>query len=104
MRNDIRNVASGEQEKGGNTLKGYNHTRFNNDYRYTNMVREAAFYYDNMRGLRDKWRRDIDYYMGRQLSDTVVYNGRTMTVHDYMELKGMAALSNDIISDKMITM
>lgn len=104
MRNDIRNVGSGEQEKGGNTLKGYDHTRFSNDYRYTNMVREAAFYYDNMRGLRDKWRRDIDYYMGRQLNDTVVYNGRTLTVHDYMELKGMAALSNDIISDKMITM
>ena len=100
----MRNAGSGDQEKGSNSLRGYDHTRFSNDYRYQHMVREASFYYDNMRELRDKWRRDIDYYMGRQLNDTVVYNGRTMTVHDYMELKGMAALSNDIISDKMITM
>lgn len=104
MRSDIRNAANDEQERGVNSMKGYDHGRFSNDYRYIQMVREAAFYYDNMRGLRDKWRRDIDYYMGRQLNDTVVYNGATLTVHDYMEMKGMAALSNDIISDKMITM
>lgn len=104
MKNDLRNITNDEQEKGGQSMKGYDHTRFSNDRRYMQMVRTAAYYWDNMRGLHDKWRRDIDYYMGRQLSDTVVYNGMTMTVKDYMELKGMAALSNDIISDKMITM
>lgn len=100
MINDI----SGEQEKGSNSLQGYDHKRFSNDRRYIWLVREAAMYYDNMRSLHDKWRRDIDYYMGRQLNDTVEYNGMTMTVHDYMQLKGMPAISNDILSDKIFTM
>lgn len=104
MRNDLRNEVNGEQERGVNSMKGYDHKRFSNDYRYMQMVREASFYYDEMSDLRRKWRRDIDYFMGRQLNDTVVWNGMTLTVHDYMEMKGMAALSNDIISDKMITM
>ncbi len=104
MRTDIRKAANDEPETGPESMKGYDHSRFSNHYRYMLMVREAAFYFDEMRGLREKWIRDIDYYMGRQLNDTVVYNGMTMTVHDYMEMKGMAALSNDIISDKMITM
>lgn len=93
-----------ESEKGSRSMQGYNHARFNNSYEYTILVREAAHYYDQMRALRKKFVRDNDYYMGRQLNDTVVYNGHTMTVHDYMQLKGMPALSNDIISDKMVTL
>lgn len=104
MKTDLENPHNGEQEKGSNSMQGYDHTRFSNDGRYMQIVRMAASYYDKMSELRDKWRRDIDYYNGRQLNDKVVYNGMTMTVHDYMQMRGMTALSNDIISDKMITM
>lgn len=100
----IAKDTNGEQEKGSKSLSGYNHTRFNNSREYSIMVGEAAHYYDQMRALRLKWIRDNDYYMGRQLNDKVVYNGFPITVHDYMEMKGMPALSNDIISDKMITL
>lgn len=91
----------------GRKPTGYDHTRFSNDRVYMNTVRVAAHYYDNMRDLRKKWVRDIDYYMGRQLNDEVVYTdaqGRPhrVTVHDYMEMKGLPALSADIITDKMM--
>ncbi len=90
------------REPGINTMKGYDHTRFSNDMYYSRLVRMGAHYYDNMRDLRKKWVRNIDYYMGRQLNDTIVSNGRTIKVKDYMEMKGMAALSCDILTDKMM--
>lgn len=86
------------------TSAGYNHQRFNNSHEYMDMIHEATHYYDQMRPLRKKFIRNLDYYMGRQLNDEVVYNGHTMTVHDYMEMKGMAPLSSDIITDKMVTL
>lgn len=90
-----------EQEVGSH--KGYNHARFNNDKFYSDLLWIAQQYYSQMHDLHKKFIRDNDYYMGRQLNDTVVYNGMTMTVHDYMEMKGMTALSNDIITDKMVS-
>lgn len=93
-----------QKEKGVNTMKGYDHTRFSNDILYSQLVQIGAHYFDNMRALRKKWIRDTDYYMGRQLNDTVVYNGHRMTVKHYMEMKGMPALSADIITDKMISL
>ena len=98
------NEASGETERTAESTRGYDHTRFSNAREYLSLVREASFYYEAMGELRKKWKRDINYYMGRQLEDTVTWNGHTMTVRDYLELKGMPALSNDIISDKMTTM
>jgi len=92
------------KEPGVNTMKGYDHTRFSNDILYTQLQQIAAHYFDNMRSLRKKLVRDTDYYMGRQLNDTVVYNGHRMTVKHYMEMKGMPALSADIITDKMISL
>jgi hypothetical protein len=68
------------------------------------MILEAMHYYDQMRPLRKKFIRNLDYYMGRQLNDLVVYNGQSMTVEHYMEMKGMAPLSSDIITDKMVTL
>ena len=97
------NDATRQEEQGVNSRKGYNHERFNNSYEYTEMVQLANQYYGQMHDLHKKFIRDIDYYMGRQLNDTVVYNGMTMTVHDYMEMKGMAPLSSDIITDKMVS-
>ena len=95
------NAETRERERGVNSQKGYNHARFNNSYEYTQMIRAAATYFYRMNDLRKKIRRDTDYCMGRQLNDTVVYNGMTMTVHDYMEMKGMTPISNDIITDKV---
>lgn len=99
------NEATREKEPSAtNTMRGYDHTRFNNSHEYIEMVQTAAHYYDQMRPLRQKFVRDSDYYMGRQLNDTVVYNGHTMTIHDYMEMKGMTPLSSDIITDKIVTL
>lgn len=98
------NSATRAEEQGVNSWKGYNHTRFNNDSFYSELVWLANQYYGQMHDLHKKFIRDIDYYMGRQLNDTMVYNGMTMTVHDYMEMKGMTPLSNDIITDKMVSM
>ena len=63
----IYNDISGEQEQTSQSMKGYDHTRFSNDRRYMQLVLLAAHYYDNMIDLRKKWKRDIDYSMGRQL-------------------------------------
>lgn len=102
-RNELYNNLN-QKEKGVNTMKGYDHTRFSNDILYSQLVQIGAHYFDNMRALRKKWARDTDYFMGRQLNDTVVYNGRKMTVKHYMELKGMPALSADIITDKLVSL
>lgn len=102
-RNELYNNLN-QKEKGVNTMKGYDHTRFSNDILYSQLVQIGAHYFDNMRALRKKWVRDTDYFMGRQLNDTVVYNGHKMTVKHYMELKGMPALSADIITDKLVSL
>ena len=104
MKRDIYNDDTRQPEQGVYTSRGYDHSRFSNSAEYMSMVREAAHYYDRMHDLRQKFVRNNDYYMGRQLNDLVVYNGHSMTVHDYMEMKGMAPISSDIISDKMITL
>ncbi len=98
------NDATRQDEQGVNSRKGYNHERFNNSHEYLEMVQLANIYYGQMHDLHRKFIRDIDYYMGRQLNDTVVHNGMTITVHDYMEMKGMTPLSSDIITDKMVSM
>ena len=100
----LYNPSTREPEPGVNSMKGYDHTRFSNDAAYLRMVYKANLYYSNMRSLHLKFIRDLDYYMGRQLNDTVIYNGVAMTVHDYMEMKGIPALSSDIITDKMVTL
>ncbi|GEM_PF-1024588 len=100
----LTNENTNAQERGANSLRGYDHSRFSNDRKYALLVREAAHYYDDMRDLRKKFVRDIDYYMGRQFNDKVVYNGREYTVQQYMEIKGMAAIPFDIISDKMMSL
>ena len=102
-RNELYNNLN-QKEKGVNTMKGYDHTRFSHDILYSQLVQIGAHYFDNMRALRKKWVRDTDYFMGRQLNDTVVYNGHKMTVKHYMELKGMPALSADIITDKLVSL
>ncbi len=98
------NEASRQEEQTINASKGYNHTRFNNDKINSDLLWIACQYYSQMYDLHKKFIRDNDYYNGRQLNDTVVYNGMTMTVHDYMEMKGMAPLSSDIITDKMVSL
>ena len=105
MERAMYNEATREEEPSAtNTMRGYNHTPFNNGHEYTEMLWTACHYYDQMRSLRQKCIRDSDYYMGRQLNDNVIYNGHAMTIHDYMELKGMTPISSDIITDKIVTL
>jgi hypothetical protein len=104
MSRGIYNEETRQPERGVYTSQGYDHTRFSNSREYTEMLQEAVHYYDRMHDLHRKFIRNNDYYMGRQLNDTVVYNGHSITVHDYMEMKGMAPLSSDIITDKMVTL
>ena len=104
MNTGLYNDSTREREPGTNTMRGYDHTRFSNDALYSKLVGKSARYYDNMRDLRLKFIRDLDYYMGRQLEDEIVFNGQTMSVSKYMEMKGMAPLSSDIITDKMVTL
>lgn len=100
----LLNESNNEVEAGVNSLPGYEHKQFSNHHRYQKLVEAAAFYWDNMEELRRRWHRADDFMMGRQLNDLVTYNGQTMTIKRYMEMKGMPALSNDVISDKMLTL
>lgn len=104
MSKPMYNEDTRQKEQGLYTSKGYNHEPFNNSAEYSKMLFEAVHYYDQLRPLRKKCIRDLDYYMGRQLNDEVEFNGHKMTIHDYMEMKGMSPLSSDIITDKMVTM
>lgn len=102
--NGLDNPVTGSYEEGMDSLKHQEHQLFSNDMYYSRLVREAAHYYDQMRDLRKKWTRANDYFMGRQLNDKVVYNGRQITVSDYLKIRGLPEFQNDIISDKVLTL
>ena len=104
MTKPMYNERTSEREPGTNSMRGYNHQRFNNSSEYTQILQIACRYYDDLRALRKKVKLDDDYVMGRQLNDMMMYNGHAITVHDYMELKGITPIANDIISDKLITL
>lgn len=102
--NGLDNPVTGSYEEGMDSLKHQEHQIFSNDMYYSRLVREAAFYYDQMCDLRKKWTRANDYFMGRQLNDEVVFNGRKITVSDYLKIRGLPEFQNDIISDKVLTL
>lgn len=102
--NGLDNPVTGSYEEGMDSLKHQEHQIFSNDMYYSRLVREAAHYYDQMRDLRKKWIRANDYFMGRQLNDEVVFNGRKITVSDYLKIRGLPEFQNDIISDKVLTL
>lgn len=49
------------------------------------------YFYDGAE-LRKKWKRAQDFVMGRQLEELIEWNGRKITIRQYMELKGMPIL------------
>jgi len=102
--NGIENPVTGAYEEGMDSLKHQEHKVFSSDGYYLRLLREAARYYDDMETLRKKWIRANDFFMGRQLNDSVVWNGRKMTVEKYMQLRGLPTFQNDIISDKVLTL
>lgn len=102
--NGIDNPVTGAYEEGMESLKHQEHRIFSSDGYYMRLVREAAHYYEDMEPLRKKWMRANDFFMGRQLNDKVVHDGRTMTVEQLLKLKGLPIFQNDIISDKVLTM
>lgn len=92
------------ENSNGNTLKSWEHKKFSNDPLYMKLVLLAEKYYDQMHDLHEKWHRANDFAMGRQLEDMVEYNGMMMTTEKYIQMKGLPALQNDIISNKLKTL
>jgi len=102
--NGLENPITGEYEAGMDSLSGHEHKHFSNDGFYRKLMQKAAHYYDDMSPLRKKWTRANNYYMGRQLDDEVIYNGRKVKVKDLLKLRGLPEFQNDIISDKVLTL
>jgi len=102
--NSVIDEATDSPMKGSDTLRGIEHKKFSHDPYYIGLVRAAAYYYENMHDLHKAWKRANDFVMGRQLEDYVTYNGQTMSTQHYIEMKGLPAIQNDVISDKMITL
>lgn len=98
--NDITNFA----EVGPNSLKGVSTAKFRQSESCLRLLRWACHYFDNLREMREKWKRAQDFVMGRQLEEPITYNGHRMTVRQYMELQGMPILEYDVISDKLISL
>lgn len=102
--NGLNNEYTGEREKGMDSLEHYEHKIFSNDGLYRSLLHQSVLYYDDMGPLRKKWTRANNYYMGRQLDDEVIYNGRKIKTKDLLKLRGLPEFQNDIISDKVLTL
>lgn len=98
--NDITNYA----EAGPNSLDGVNTQKFRVSDSTLKLLQWLSHYYDNMSELRKKWKRAQDFVMGRQLEEKIEWNGRKITIREYMELQGMPILEYDVISDKLISL
>lgn len=98
--NDITNYA----EAGPNSLEGVSTQKFRVSDSTLKLLHWLSHYYDNMSELRKKWKRAQDFVMGRQLEEKIDWNGRKITIREYMELQGMPILEYDVISDKLISL
>lgn len=98
--NDITNYA----EAGPNSLEGVSTQKFRVSDTTLKLLQWLSHYYDNMSELRKKWKRAQDFVMGRQLEEKIEWNGRKITIREYMELQGMPILEYDVISDKLISL
>lgn len=98
--NDITNYA----EAGPNSLEGVSTQKFRVSDSTLKLLQWLSHYYDNMSELRKKWKRAQDFVMGRQLEEKIDWNGRKITIREYMELQGMPILEYDVISDKLISL
>lgn len=98
--NDITNYA----EAGPNSLDGVSTQKFRMSDSTLKLLQWLSHYYDNMSELRKKWKRAQDFVMGRQLEEKIDWNGRKITIREYMELQGMPILEYDVISDKLISL
>lgn len=98
--NDITNYA----EAGPNSLDGVSTQKFRMSDSTLKLLQWLSHYYDNMSELRKKWKRAQDFVMGRQLEEKIDWNGRKITIREYMELHGMPILEYDVISDKLISL
>lgn len=98
--NDITNYA----EAGPNSLEGVSTQKFRVSDSTLKLLQWLSHYYDNMSELRKKWKRAQDFVMGRQLEEKIDWNGRKITIREYMELQCMPILEYDVISDKLISL
>lgn len=98
--NDITNYA----EAGPNSLEGVSTQKFRVSESTLKILQWLCYYFDNMAELRKCWKRAQDFVMGRQLEEKIEWNGRKITIRQYMEMQGMPILEYDVISDKLISL
>lgn len=98
--NDISNYA----EPGPDSLDGVSTQRFSVSQSNLLLIQWACQYFYDMAELRKKWKRAQDFVMGRQLEELIEWNGRKITIRQYMELKGMPILEYDVIGDKLLSL
>lgn len=98
--NDISNYA----EPGPDSLEGVSRERFTQSESNLLLLQWACQYFADGAELRKKWKRAQDFVMGRQLEELIEWNGRKITIRQYMELKGMPILEYDVIGDKLLSL
>ena len=98
--NDISNYA----EPGPDSLEGVSRERFTQSESNLLLLQWACQYFYDGAELRKKWKRAQDFVMGRQLEELIEWNGRKITIRQYMELKGMPILEYDVIGDKLLSL
>ena len=79
--NDITNYA----EAGPNSLEGVSTQKFRVSESTLKLLQWLCYYFDNMAELRKSWKRAQDFVMGRQLEEKIDWNGRKITIREYME-------------------
>ena len=98
--NDISNYA----EPGPDSLEGVSRERFTQSESNLLLLQWACQYFYDGAELRKKWKRAQDFVMGRQLEELIEWNGRKITIRQYMEMKGMPILEYDVIGDKLLSL
>lgn len=98
--NDISNYA----EPGPDSLEGVSRERFAQTDSNLRLIEWACQYFYDGAELRKKWKRAQDFVMGRQLEELIEWNGRKISIRQYMEMKGMPILEYDVIGDKLLSL
>ena len=67
------------------------------EQRNLRLLEQAAACYHAMADFRKRRQRAVNFYRGRQWSDTLVVNGRTMTEEQYIQQQGRAPIKQNMI-------
>ena len=69
--------------------------------KYMDLLYLAWRFYSALEPFRRRRTRAVNFYRGRQWSDKVVVNGRTMTEEQYLQMQGKAPLKQNMIRPPM---